>query len=159
VCAPYKTYTAVSNRQSDAWKVIVGGSYDTGFAVGQYDFNPYTHEVLSLEREGGQPAYNFLWQRQSLTLCRPGYYLTAIETRDGSYLHQVEGIECTRHDKRAMARHEPRIPMGTRPGTTQWLRCPDTQLGETSNPNRAAFGMYIRSGWYTDGLALRCRTY
>ena len=59
-----------------------------------------------------------------------------------------------------MLRYVPRGALGTRTsGTTTTLTCPDSAGGATTTPDRAAYGLNIRSGWFTDGIALRCRTY
>lgn len=159
VCAPYHEHPSQAARTTAFWKVIVGGSIDTGFASGLHDFNAYVNEVLDLQADDGSLA-DFLDQQQGVTVCRPGFYLSGLRLQAGRYVDRVDGIECVRHDGRAFHSKSPRKPLGTRASNAVTLRCPD-RSGDPDHalPDRAVDGIYIRSGWLTDGFRLRCRAY
>lgn len=158
VCAPYVRSDDQKFRSNDNWVVITGGSYDTQLGGGSHAFNEYIHESLDLLRDDGTVT-TFADQEQSLTMCRPGYYLTGVRVRDGNYLDRVVEIECSKYNRNAWQPRTPRKAVGTgSSGSETLLRCPTTS-GSSLVPDRAVYGFAIRSGWLTDGFNLFCRKY
>ncbi len=157
VCVPFKQSTDPRDRPTKQWKVLVGGSYDTGLGAWSYDFNEYIHEWLDLYDNSGQEV-DFTDQQQSLTMCKPGYYLTGVAVETGQYISRIVDIECTKWNLLAWQTRVPRKPVGTQSGSWAVSRCPDTS-GPSIVPDRAAYGIRINAGWLTDGFEMLCRRF
>ena len=149
VCGRYARSNEAIDRTSARWEVLFGGSYDTALGAGWRSFNAYIHEVLDLQHDGGAPTGHGQ-QQQSLTVCRPGYYLTGVQVHGSSYLDRVVKIECERFDHLMTYSRVPRAPIGTRSSTLQYLRCPN---------DSAVTQLRIRAGWLTDAIQLGCRSF
>lgn len=149
VCAPFVRSTDAIARTTASWRVLFGGSYDTELGAWQDAFNPYIHEVLDLQFDGGGPT-GHLQQQQSLTVCRPGFYMTGLQVHASAYLDRVVNVECERFDHLMTQSRVPRAAMGTRTSTQQFLRCPN---------DSAVASLRIRAGWLTDAIQLGCRSF
>jgi hypothetical protein len=157
VCVPYNTQTEESSRSSRHWRVAVGGSYDTGFQSGTIPFNEYIHENLDLYKDDGT-ATSFTDQEQSLTMCRPGSFLTGLRVHASTFIDRIVEIECTQSPY-AWQPRTPRKALGTRSSTEKVVRCPDSSGTPRQLPDRAVYGVNIYSGWLTDGFTLGCRRF
>jgi V8-like Glu-specific endopeptidase len=158
VCVPHMTLAASfgqSMREVESWLVAVGGSYDTTIGGGTFPFNEYIHEELDLYQDGG--ALNpFSEQQQSLTMCAPGEYITGIKVREGSTINSIIELQCSKPGLTGGGIRAPRVPIGTRSsGSIDTTLCPDVN----GNPSTAAWGLYVKSGWLTDGFRLVCREF
>lgn len=149
VCAPFVRSTDAIARTTAQWSVLFGGSYDTELGAWHGAFNPYIHEVLDLEFDGGGPT-GHLQQQQSLTVCRPGFYMTGLQVHASGYLDRVVNVECERFDHLITQSRTPRAPLGTRTSTQRSLRCPN---------DSAVTQLRIRAGWLTDAIQLGCRSF
>jgi len=143
VCSPLESYSGGSRHNQDM-HVIVGGSVDTGFVAGVYPFNEYLNETL----EDGE--YQIADLQQEIYLCGKGQWLYGIRVHDnGSVIQSVERIYC--RDSTQVSQRYPLVtPIGTSPaGTTELRACTNATHGIT--------GIFLRSGWLTDGFQLYCR--
>lgn len=154
VCVPFVRDNSQATRATTFWKVVVGGSYDTDFQVGTFDYDSYLNEVLT-PLQGNGTNVPFLQQQQAVTMCKPGYFVTGVTVQSGTYVDRIESIECTHHARVGCDVVSLRRGIGSRTSTLRTTRCPAVS-GSTLVPDRAARGIVIRSGWVTDGFALRC---
>lgn len=159
VCAPFDHGDDLLDRPTHLWTVVAGGSIDTGFQTGVFDYNTYLNEVLDLNGDDGNLA-PFADQRQSVTICKPGEYVTGAAIKAGRYIDEIEYIECQRTDGRGFQARFPRKPLGSRDAArTQYIRCPHSGDDGPITPHRAIRGLFIRSGWLTDGMQFYCQAF
>jgi hypothetical protein len=158
VCVPFKRANTPSSRPMESWQALAGGSIDTTLSSYYGPFNEIIHERLDRYDDfGAMAGYND--QQQSLTMCKAGFYMTGVRIEGGSHLDQVVHIECSRWDGLVSNFRTPRKAIGTRSGTARTLRCTNADDSASSLPDRAIFGLYVRSGWLTDGVRFFCRSY
>jgi len=130
VCA--NPWSSTSDRHLENMSVVVAGSWDTGFVTGTFPLNQYLNEHLL--------DASYFNEQQEFTLCNPGARVTSLSVyTDAIYLRKIQYVMCGSDANTA--------DIGTQGGTYTVTSCPS---------GRKAFGLFARTGWLTDGLALVC---
>ena len=134
VCGPEADVVANKAHDTSKYTVVHGSVWGTNDGL--------------LVPAGRQPlAGGYYPAGTGMDLCPPGYALTEVNVQSGAMLDRARYQRCNRQTGSASSVVH-WLNIGGTGGTARTLGCPTGQVAD---------GLYVRSGWRTDGLALHCR--